>query len=451
MNYQEFKTAVIAAAKDAGLNDYELYCTESSSTSVETIKTELKAFSTNSSLGVCFRCIADGHLGYASTQDLTAEEASLLVTRAIENASSIEKEEPAFLHGTGDQYQSLTRAPHETPSSSALIDYALSLQSKLISADSRVLDNSETACTTQTSFRALCNSKGLDLSEETAFDYAYASAIVSDGSSMYDGFSVGVGALAKLSQETIVREAVEEAISSIGYTSVPSGKYSVVFSGRVIASLLSAYASVFSAENAQKGLSLLAGKEGSEIAASIVTLTDDPLYPDAPTPCTFDAEGVATCRKNVIEQGRLTTLLHNLTTAAAAGVKTTGNAYKASYASSVDIRPYSFYLNPGEASPEDLFAEAENGITITSIEGLHAGANPISGDFSLSSGGYRIENGKKAGPIKNFTVSGNFFTLLKEIERIGNDLTFQRGVLGSCRCGSPSLLVRNMTIAGKDA
>lgn len=97
MNYQEFKTAVIAAAKNAGLTDYELYCTESSSTSVETVKTELKSFSTSSSLGVCFRCIVNSHLGYASTQELTAEEASLLVERAMENASSIEKEEPAFL------------------------------------------------------------------------------------------------------------------------------------------------------------------------------------------------------------------------------------------------------------------------------------------------------------------------------------------------------------------
>lgn len=450
MNYQEFKTAVITAAKNAGLNDYELYCTESSSTSVEAVKTELKAFSTSSSLGVCFRCIVNGHLGYASTQDLTAEEASLLVERAMENASSIEKEEPAFLHKTGDHYQTLTKAPHEAPSSSALIEYALSLQNKLLSADARVLDNSETSCATQTSFRALCNSNGLDLSERSAFDYAYSSAIVSDGTSMYDGFGIGVGALDRISQETIVRDAVEEAVSNIGYTSVPSGKYTIVFSGRVIANLLSAYASVFSAEAAQKGLSLLAGKEGSEIAAKNVTLTDDPLYQDAVTPCTFDAEGAATYRKNVIEQGRLTTLLHNLATAAKAGVKTTGNAYKVSYASSVDIRPYSFYLNPGDASPEELFTEVGNGITVTSVEGLHAGANPISGDFSLSSGGYRIENGKKAGPIKNFTVSGNFFTLLKEIEQIGNDLTFQRAVLGSCRCGSPSVLVRNMTVAGKD-
>ena len=68
--------------------------------------------------------------------------------------------------------------------------------------------------------------------------------------------------------------------------------------------LLNTYSSVFSAEEAQKGLSLLKGKEGEKIAADIITITDDPLYKDSVLKRTFDGEGVATYAKNVVENGK---------------------------------------------------------------------------------------------------------------------------------------------------
>ena len=111
----------------------------------------------------------------------------------------------------------------------------------------------------------------------------------------------------------------------------------------------------------------------------------------------------------------------------------------------VGISPFTFYIQPaqGAEAAEDLFAAAEDGIFVTNVEGLHAGANPITGDFSLSSRGFVIAGGRKAAPVKNFTISGNFFTLLKEIEKIGADLDFIRD-----KYGSPSVLVRNIAVAG---
>ena len=98
---------------------------------------------------------------------------------------------------------------------------------------------------------------------------------------------------------------------------------------------------------------------------------------------------------------------------------------------------------------EDLFEEAGNGIYITSVEGMHAGADPISGDFSLSSGGFRIEDGKKTTPIKGITISGNFLDLMKNISSVGEDLKFSPFALSAHRCGSPSVLIKGINIAGK--
>ena len=449
MNYQEFKNAVLAAAKENNLKDYELYYTESSGTSVEAYQSEINTFTSESSLGVCFKCIINGKTGYASTENLTADDALSLIKRATENALSIESDEPSFIHKAGDNYLSFEAPADLEPGSSELADFTLKLQSEVYKADKRVVDGTMSASGYESSRYALCNSNGLDLEDTAAFSYSSAAALVSDGENKYDGDGIASGSLEGFDAAKIAAEAVDDAVSTIGYTSVPSGKYTVVFSSKVMAALLSTYSSVFCADTAQKGLSLLAGKENTNVAADLLTLTDDPLYKDALVKRTFDAEGAATYPKNVIENGKLTTLLYNLATAAKAGVKTTGNASKASYASPVSIHPYSFYINPVKGSLEDLLVAAGDGIYVTSVEGLHAGANAITGDFSLSSGGFRIENGKKGRPVKGFTISGNFFSLLKDISLIGEDLKFNPFALGASRCGSPSVLVKGITIAGK--
>ena len=449
MNYQEFKTAVVKYATANEIKDYELYYTKSDETSVEIFQTEVKGFNSSNNLGVCFRCIINGQTGYASTENMTEEEAESIVLRAIENAKSLESEAPSFIHKQGDTYLSYEKEETETPSASALVDFALDLQKAVYAQDERVIDGTQAVAGFGSFEKAIFNSNGLDLADSGNFDYTYAMAIVSDGKEMYNGMEVKSGKIADFDKTEIAKEAVNDAISTIGYTSVDSGSYTVVFSNKVMASLLSVYSSVFSAEAAQKGLSLLKDKEGEIIASDIITLTDDPLYKDALTKATFDDEGAATYTKNIIENGKFTTFLHNLATAAKAGVKTTGNGYKGSYASPVGINHYSFYINPVKGSLEDLFAEAGNGIYITEVEGMHAGADPISGDFSLSSGGFRIEDGKKTTPVKGITISGNFLQLMKDISSVGEDLKFNPFALSAHRCGSPSVLVKNINIAGK--
>lgn len=450
MTYQEFKEAVIRYAVENGIADYELYYEGGWSDSVEIYKEEVKGYTTEENMGVCFRCIIGGKAGYASTENLTEEEARSLVSRALENAGSIESEEECFIHKKGDSYAVCEKNDSPRPSGAELVETALALQKELYRADRRVVDGTQAYIVYGSQKYALCNSNGLDLEDEFSMANSYGMAIVEDNGEMYDGFKVKDGrTIQELDLKEIAGEAVEEAVSTIGAGSIPSGKYTVVFSNKAMATLLATYSSVFSAEQAQKGMSLLKDKEGEKIAADIVTITDDPRYKDSMVKRTFDGEGVAAYAKNVVENGVLATLLHNLKTAARAGVKSTGNASKASYSSVVGVSPFTFYLHPsqGEGSAlEDIFRAAGEGLYITDLEGLHAGANPVSGDFSLSSKGFLITEGKKGAPVKNITVSGSFFELLKKVEIIGNDLELLRG-----KFGSPAILVRDMAVAGKDA
>ena len=84
------------------------------------------------------------------------------------------------------------------------------------------------------------------------------------------------------------------------------------------------------------------------------------------------------------------------------------------------------------------------GLLIKEVDGLHAGANFVTGDFSLLSKGFTIKDGKQDQPVEQITIAGNFFEMLKAVQAVGSDLTFPQGAFGS-----PSLYVGRLSVAGK--
>jgi len=448
MNFNEFKNLVIAACQEAGITEYELYYSASESTSVETFRHEINEFTASRDGGVCFRCIVNGKMGYASTEDLSAEQAKAVVAKAADSAALLESEETVFLGEGGQEYEVLDIQPAVLPGADALIAAALDTQEKLYAADPAVIDGCQSQCFAESSEIAIYNSKGLDLHYENTATGLVAVAVVSDGKEMENSYEVKLGKLNEMDIATIAAKAAQNAKAKLGGQVAPTGQYPVVFSPNAMCNLLSVYSGIFSSEAAQKGLSRLANAEGEMIAAEIVTLVDDPFHKDNPMPINFDAEGSPTHKKNVIENGKLCTLLYNLKTAAVAGKTTTGNASKAGYDGAVVVRPFTLYLENGTISEEELLQQVGNGVYINNLGGLHAGANPITGDFSLQSAGFMIEGGVKTTAVKSFTVAGNFYDLLKNITALANNCELP-SAMGMTAFGSPSARVDGLSIAGK--
>lgn len=448
MKFQEFKELVIAECAAHGIEEYELYYQSGESTSVDTFQHSINGFSSDISGGLCFRCIVDGHMGYASTENLSAGQAKEIVEKAMDNAKNLESEEQVFLNEGGQSYETLEDRSYPLPTVEELIAKTLETTEKIYAADPMVIDGCQSNGIIETSEVAIYNSKGLDLHLENRAAGMVVVGVVSDGKEMSNDYQIKLGDLAKIDIDGMVKKAVEGAKIKLGGEAAPTGRYPVVFNPEAMCSLLSVYSSIFSSEAAQKGLSLLAGKEGETIAAPIVTLVDDPFHKDNPVPMNFDSEGSPTHRKNIIENGVLNTLLYNLKTAAVAGKKTTGNGIKGGYDAQVGIRPFTLYLEGGTQTEEELLEKAGNGVYITNLSGLHAGADAISGDFSLQSEGYLIENGKKTKFVKSFTVAGNFYDLLKNIVALANNCHLPNA-MGSTAFGAPSVLVEGLSIAGK--
>jgi len=448
MTFNEFKSLVIAACKDAGITEYELYYQAGTSVNVGVFQHSVNEFTSSTSGGVCFRCIHQGKMGYASTEDLSAEQAKLIVAKAAEAADYLESEEEVFLGEGGQVYEELNIQPYELPTTDELIHKALETQEKLYAADPAVIDGCQTQAFSEQAKIAIYNSKGLDLQYANNASGLITVGVVSNGTEMANDFKFKLGKLDTIDADEMVKKVVENAKIQLGGDIAPTGQYPVVFNPEAMCSLLQVFSSVFSSEAAQKGLSQLSGKEGSVIAAPIVTLVDDPFHKDNPEPINFDAEGSPTHKKNIIEKGTLNTLLYNLKTAAVAGKKTTGNASKAGYAADVAVRPFTMYLENGDKTVEELYRLAEGGVCITDLQGLHSGANPISGDFSLQSSGFMLKDGKRADYVKSFTVAGNFYDVLKNIAAIADDCQLPMA-MGMTTFGSPSVLVNGLTIAGK--
>ena len=447
MQFSEIKKILSEEATALGIAEYDIYFSKAESLSAETLKDEISTFSSSNGIGVSFRCVRDGKFGYASGELLEENELRGLVAKAYENAAYIESDDEALIFRGSEKYETTENEPLPDISTADLKKIALDIQKTTYAEDEAVTDGTQSGVGVVRSEVHMYNSYGLELhSNKSAYQYLAVAVVNKDGEAEEDYEYRYAKSFDKANE--LSAEAVKNALSKLGAGSVASGSYNVVFSGKMLATLLGTFSGAFSAKNAQLGLSQLAGKEGTVIAAENITITDDPFSDLVLYKTTFDAEGVATKTKNVVENGVLNTLLYDLATAKKAGKTTTANASRGSYASPTAISPYCFYINGGKCSFDELLETAGDGIYITELKGLHAGANAVTGDFSIESAGYRIESGKLAGAVKSFTIAGNFYDFLKKIDALSDRVVLSGSGI-SRGFGAPDALVKNMSVAGK--
>ena len=441
MDIREFSDRVLAAAKAAGVDPAEISYSSSDSFSVRARLGKLENYQVSDRVSCVLRGKVNGRIGSASTQAIEEESIDMLVRGVMESAGLIETDEQDEILPPDDHYETVVNMKPELENVTAQqkIALALELDGIVTAADARITPQYANVASGSETF-ALRNSLGLDRAHQSNMIYAYTSVVAKEGERTATGMQLlwGYG-LEDVPADRIAGEAIEDALSKVNAGRLKSGTYPVVIRNGAMADLLTTFSGVFSADNAQKGLSLLSGREGEKIASEAVTLVDDPLMPMGLGSCPFDREGAATYTKNIISGGVLTTLLHNRKTAKKAGVKTTGNA-----AGGGRVAPSNFFIAPGEKTEAQLMEEMGDGLYLTEVAGLHAGANAVSGDFSLLSRGFEVKGGKPVRAVEQFTVAGNFYKLLEGIQAVGCDLLFEGSPIGS-----PCVKVESLSVAGE--
>lgn len=447
MELKQFINKLFGEARINGFTEYEVYYVDRENLSINIYKEEVEKYNLNTSYGLSFRGKINEKIGYSYTEILDEDAIKMLVKNAKEGALSIENEDIQFIYKGDDKYEAINTFHKELENIEAdkLINLALEMEREAKALDNRVASFGGCGIGYSKAKYGIINSNGLDLENKSNSLTAYVVPIIKEGENMHDGVGYTIAkSLDDVNPKKIAEDGINEAVSRIGGKSIASGKYETIINNEAMVSLLSTFSGVFSGDAAQKGLSLLKDKEGQMIANSIVTLVDNPHLEDGLASVGFDDEGVATIKKDIIKDGKLMTLLHNLKTAYKGNTKSTGNGFKSSYASPVGVSPTNFYIEKGEKSIEELMNGIKEGLLITEFAGLHSGANSITGDFSLAAKGFYIKEGKKDFPVEQITIAGNFFDVLKNIVQIGNDLKFPMSSVGS-----PSVKVEGLSVAGE--
>ena len=447
MDKQQFMDRLLAEAKAQGIDPAEVYFSAGSSFSAGAMNGNIDSYKVSTRQGLGLRGMHQGKMGYASTQAFDEEAIRQLIEGVKEGALLREDEGAEEIYEGDAEYptvvsydETLAQVP-----ATAKLDAVLAIEKAALESVDTVKQCEGTQLSTMSGEVYLRNSYGLNLQHKDNAFIAYTGAIAKDGDSTSTGMAFKCGRdFAKLDVKKLGEEAAQEAASGLHAEPVPAGNYRMILRYDAMQSLLATFCGIFSAENAQQGLSLLKGREGEKIAADCVTLMDDPLLEGGFDSTPFDGEGVASKTKAVVENGVLKTLLHNRKTAKKQGVASTGNALRPGLSAPITVAPTNFFFKPGDKTLAELEADMSDGLVITDLSGLHAGANMTSGDFSLLSKGYLLKDGKRVQPVEQITIAGNFYDVLKNIRAIGSDLIFPASGVGSS-----SVDVGTLTAAGK--
>jgi PmbA protein len=428
-----------------GINEIELYSVKSKGIDMSFFDGAVEGNTTAFEDVLCVRGVYNNHIATVYTEHNTDAEIPFILKTIIDNAKFITKEEPYVIYSGDDEYP--TVAEKESDFSDRPAYEKIELANKV---DKMLKEKCPYTFKTECGYAeneyeySIVNTNGLNVSKKGKNAYLVAELIaVKDGDMKTSYDYMYIHKFDDIDLEKFTDKIIEDAVSQFGADSVPSNKYNVVLDKGAVRSLLGAYAGVFCADTVLKKMSFLEGKIGEKIFGDNVTIIDDPLNELAISQDTFDDEGVATKSKVIVENGVLKTYLHNLTTAMMMNTKSTGNGFKHGVHSPVAVSPKNFYLQPGNNTLDELFEAIGDGLYITDFEGLHAGVNAISGEYSLKCSGYKVTNGKKAEPVTLIIMSSSIQETLSNIYLIGNDFEFRGGI------GASSIALKDVPISGK--
>jgi PmbA protein len=240
--------------------------------------------------------------------------------------------------------------------------------------------------------------------------------------------------------EVIGRVAAMRAVALLGARTAPTRKASVVFDPLTGCEVAGEIFRSLDGEKALRGMTFLKDKVGKTVGSELATFIDDGRMPRRLGTRPFDAEGIATRRLAAIDGGRLKSYFYDYRSAKKAGAAPSGNARRG-FSSIPQVGENNFYLVPGGIPRDELISGVKEGLLVTRMLGF--GVNLTTGDYSRGAEGLWIRNGEVDHPVDGVTVAGNLADMLMQIEGVASDLRF----FG--RMGSPTFVVREMTIAGE--
>ena len=427
----------------------EAFGLDETETVVKAHNGQVESLSSARRRGIGIRVVRDQQIGYCFTVDLTESVLADALAEARTNATVGSPDlgnvlaEPAPPPPM-DETQLYDAAVEDT-SPEQKVDAALELEAAARDGE-RITGTDSAQYGDGVRTAAIVSSTGVRASYRTSDAYVLVEALAGQNGSTAAAYGLSMGrSLRELKIRSAAAEAVERATRLLGGRTPASARLPIVFDPFVTASFLGVVAGGLTAEAVQRGRSLFAGKVGQQLAPDFVDLIDDGRLIDGPAAAPWDGEGTPTQRTVLLEAGVLQGYLYHVASAMRDKTESTGNASRPSYASPPGLSPSNFYIAPGDTEPAQMITDLPNAFYCQQVMGLHSGANPISGDFSVGAAGMMIRDGQFAEPVREATIAGTIPQMLQQIAVVGSDLRFLPfgGAMGGI-----TLVVDGMTLAG---
>ncbi len=415
-------------------------------------------------LGVGVRVVKGDQTGYAFTEDLSLGSIREAARTASTIAEGPEREIPGRFHVTGglpSRYVTERRWDHVRPEEklpllTGLNDRTFSMNPAIRKVNITFGD--------EMSAILIADSSGRVVEDIQPMTLLYLSC-VAERNGEREQNTYGVAARKDLSfysqdrLDTIVQEAVDRTMILFDAVQPPAGEMPIVLGAGASGILLhEAIGHGMEADFNRKGTSIYADKIGRRVAHPFINIVDEGTQEGARGSINIDDEGNAVDRTNLVEDGVLTTYLHDTISAKHYGVKPTGNGRRESYQYPPLPRMRSTYMLPGPHKKDEIIASVKKGLFCTNFTNgqVQIGA----GDFTFYvKNGYLIEDGKLTRPIKDVNIIGNGPKVLERIDMVADDLTIDQG---GWTCGKdgqsvpvsqgiPTVRVSSITVGGRTA
>ncbi len=440
----DFAEAAVEAARAAGAESADAYCSASQETSVEVENSSINYCAVIRDQGLSVRAFHRGGMGFASVQKLDLEEARDCARRAVAMAKATHPD-PDFVAlpnpSEAEPVPDLFDDKLAGLEAGVAVEWcARGIEEARAVADDAVVQGGVSLSSGE---YALASSTGILVSNRATSVSIGFFVIINREGEVGSYFEEDMARrLSDFEPEDIGDKAAREALRQLGARSVHTARMPIILAPLATMGFVGSIIGAADAESVQRNRSFLVGKEGERIASEVLTIREEPLWPAGLQSSPWDGEGVAKQPRALIENGVLTTYLHNSYTANKAGVSNTAHATRRGYSSSVGIGASNLRVQLGDKTEAELISEVDEGLYLSYAQ---LAPNSVTGEVSATVDfGFKIENGELTHPLSTTMIGSDAFELLGGIDAISSDYREEPGIL------LPSLRISSVQVASED-
>jgi PmbA protein len=428
--------AVLHAAKAGGATAAETEVSQGIGQSVTVRKEAVETISYNRDKGISVTVYVGQRRGNASTADFADDAIRAAVDKALAIARYTAEDPAAGLADPARLAKSWPDLDLYHPWALSVEDaVALGLETEAaaLAVDPRITNSEGATVARSESEFVYANSLGFAGGYRTSRHHIDCSVIgEQDGAMQRDyWYSASRTPDALQSAAAVGRIAGERTVRRLGARQLGTLECPVLFEAPEAGDLLGSFVHAVSGGSLYRKSSFLLDSLGKNVFAPHVTIREEPHLKRARGSAPFDAEGVATAPRVVVDRGVVAGYFLGSYAARKLGLSSTGNAGGS----------HNLVVSHGDDDLAGLMRRMGRGLIVT--EQLGQGVNGVTGDYSRGAAGFWVEGGEIVHPVEEVTIAGNLRDMYRDIVAIGRDVDRR----GSRHVGS--ILIGRMTVGGR--